>query len=119
MGHKNKLSLIGQVNETLNTKARFGESRYEAKLNDTAKDGIYSYSTMRNYKKHCCYFVDYCKEQHKCKTLEQCRKYVDEWLTHRMGYCSAYTVKLDAAALAKLYWCESKEFGVKTPPRHR
>lgn len=118
MAHHNKESLVRQVDAALNSKARFGQSRHEAKKNDTAKDGIYSYSTMRNYKKHCCIFVTYCKKTHGCKTLEQCRPYVDEWLNCRMAACSAATVKLEACALAKLYGCSSTDF-VKTPPRHR
>ncbi|MBQ9199846.1 MAG: hypothetical protein IJ141_06660 [Lachnospiraceae bacterium] len=32
---------------------------------------------------------------------------------------SAYTLKLDAAALAKLYQCPTEEFGVELPPRRR
>jgi len=47
----------------------------------------------------------------------ECRKYVDEWLLERSGL-SAYTVKLEASALAKLYDCTTGDF-VKTAVRHR
>ena len=54
------------------------------------------------YLRHCCYFVTWCKEQHGCKTLEQCRPYAAEWLATRSDL-SPYTQKLEASALAKLY----------------
>ena len=49
-------------------------------------------------------FLDWCKENHGCKTLRQCRQYVPEWIKSRRGL-SASTQKLDVAALSKLYRC--------------
>lgn len=78
---------------------------------------IYSWGTFRDYQRHACYFVKWCKEYYNCKTLEECRIYVDEWLSSRSGL-SAFTVKLEASALAKLYDCTTNDFE-KTAVRHR
>ena len=51
------------------------------------------------------------------KTLEQARLYVDEYLQSR-SHLSAYTQKLDALALAKVYGCKTTYF-VATEVRHR
>ncbi len=84
---------------------------------------IYTWKTYQAYIKHCCYFLDWCKENHECKTLKQCRQYVPEWIESRRGL-SASTQKLDVAALSKLYRCHhgrgQKPFrDVETDTRHR
>ena len=117
MSHKNRESLIKQVTDILVSKQRFGESKYNAKKDGTYTEGIYSFSTFHAYLKHSVAFVKWCKEQHRCRTVADCRRYVDEYLQSR-SELSAYTVKLDAAALAKLYGCGTSEF-VHTAPRHR
>lgn len=117
-GHKNKKTLIRQVQEALDEKLRIGESKYIAKLDGTSPEGIYSWGTYQSYLKHACYFAKYCKEAHGCKTLEECRPYVEEWIRGRSAL-SPYTQKLEAAALAKLYGCSTKDFDVKTAPRIR
>lgn len=82
-----------------------------------AQDGIYSWDTYRSYVKHCNYFAAWCKESHGCRTLEQCRPYVDEWLATRSDL-SPYTQKLEAASLAKLYGCSTTDFA-PTASRNR
>ncbi len=61
----------------------------------------------------------YAKYQHdeSCKTLEQCRSHVDDWLEHRKAM-SASTQKLDASSLAKIFGCSTTEF-LKTNARLR
>lgn len=115
MGRK---SLAKQIEETLQGKLCIGESKHQAKLDGVADQGIYSWETFRSYMKHANYFADWCKEQHGCRTLSSCREYVDEFLTVRGMNLSPYTVKLEAAALAKLYGCSATDF-VETAPRHR
>lgn len=125
--HKSTKSLIQQVKETLDSKLAIGESKYLAKLNGTYTEHIYSWETYRSYLKHVCYFVQWCKEQaidpalgHKPRTLEECRIFAERWIQSTMdrGF-SSYTVKLEVAALAKLYSCKSTDFDIKTPPRKR
>ena len=117
MSHKNKVSLYMQMTAAFEDKFSPGRSKHEDKAADGISERIYSYSTLESYKKHGGYFIRYCKEQHGCRNLEDCRQYVDEWLQTRFGL-SAYTVKLEAAALAKLYGCSTTSF-IQTPRRRR
>lgn len=110
-------TLVKQIQDTLQNKLCIGESKHLAKADHTAQNGIYAYSTFRTYMKHANYFAQYCKEKHGCKTLEQCRPYIDEWLSSR-SRLSPYTQKLEAASLAKLYGCSTKNF-VQTDTRNR
>lgn len=72
---------------------------------------------LQDYLKHACYFVKWCKEHYNCRTLDECRQYVDEWLQTRL-VLSPYTQKLEACALAKVFDCSSEDF-IKTGVRHR
>lgn len=117
MGRENKLSIIGQVQKSLDSKLAIGESKHQAKIAGVAQDHIYSWNTYRTYLKHGCYFVKWAKAKYGCKTLEQARPYVDEYLQSR-SHLSAYTQKLDASALGKVYGCSTKEF-VATETRNR
>lgn len=119
MSHMNKKSLVRQVQETYDNMLAIGRSKHQDKIDGCTMDKIYSWETYKDYMKHANYFAKYCREEHGCKTLEECRPYVDEWLQYRIGRkLSAYTIKLDAAALAKLYQCSTKDF-IKTPARKR
>ena len=120
MGHKNKESLTRQIEKEYKSMIAFGESKHEAKRSDEGiKDKIYSRSTLKSYMAHANYFAEYCKENFNCKTLEQCRSHVDDWLRYREEQgMSAYTLKLEASSLAKLYHCSTKDF-VQTKARSR
>lgn len=119
MGHKNKLSLVGQIQKTYDGMLAIGESKHFDKRNGGIQDKIYSWNTYRTYMKHANYFAAYCKEKYKCKTLEACRPYVDEYLKKLIDEGkSAYTQKLEASALAKLYGCRTTDF-IKTETRKR
>lgn len=116
MGHKNKVSLVKQVQDVLDSKLCIGESKQQAKIMGIAQDGIYSWGTYKSYIKHLCYFVDYCKNEHRCKTIDQCRQYADEWLASRKSL-SPYTQKMERSALCKLYGCRSTDFKVEIDAR--
>lgn len=119
MGHEKRgLSLVRQIQLTLESKLAIGQSKFADKQTEQGiKDKIYSWETFKSYMKHCNYFAKWCKENYNCKTLEECRPYADEWLKTRFNL-SAYTVKLEVSALAKLYGCSINDF-VATPSRHR
>lgn len=120
IGHKNKKTLVYQIKDTLESKTAYGQSKYFYKLmagNGGIQDKIFSYSTFKSYMKHANYFANYCKSKYGCKTLSECREYVNEWLLTRNNL-SASTQKLEAASLAKLYGCSTLDF-IKTPPRRR
>lgn len=128
-----------QSKEVLDGLKSFGRSKYRDKqnaaaeydrlrpegvskqeyINNALRPHIYSYRTYGNYIKHINYFLKWCEDRYKCKTLAQCREHVDEWLQERIDSgLSAYTIKLESASLAKLFQESSKNF-VPTPSRER
>ena len=117
MSIKNKVSIIGQVKFALDDKLKIGHSKHQDKKLGITNDYIYSWSTYKAYLKHCCYFVKWCKLNHKCKTLDDCKPYINEYLKTRF-HLSPYTIKLEACSIAKLYGCSSYDF-IPTPKRHR
>lgn len=119
MGHKSKKSLLRQVQENLQSKLHPGDSKHLDKQTQGVTDGkLYSFNTFRTYLNAGAKFTKFCKERHGCKDLASCRQYVNEYLEHRGSYCSPYTTKLDAAALAKLYGESSTNF-IHTASRSR
>lgn len=117
ISRENKKSLILQVKEELDKKLKIGYSKHNDKKENITHNYIYSWSTYKTYLKHCCYFVKWCKVNYKCKTLNDCKPYINEYLKTRFNL-SPYTIKLEACSLAKLYNCSSNEF-IDTPKRLR
>ena len=118
--YKNRGSLVYQVQQQLHAKLRISESKKEAKKDGTYKQKIFNWSTYKTYQKHSNYFTAWAKETHDCRTLEQCKPYVSEWLQNRIDSgLSASTIKTDASSLAKLYNCSTKDFNINTPARLR
>lgn len=110
MSHKSKMSLPAQVFAALEGLARYGHSRHQDKQEGVSGRYIYSYGTMKSYKKHCLLFIRWCRERlperlgRAPRTLEECRPYVAEWLLERQAAgCSPCTCKLERSALSKLY----------------
>ena len=120
MGHKNKKSLVCQVSENLKSKLAIGESKHNDKINGIeSRNKIYSFGTYNAYLQQSVQFVKWCKTKHKCKTLDECKQYADEYLKLNIDKgMSPYTLKLQVAALCKLYSCSSTDF-IPTPPRKR
>lgn len=121
MGHCNKKnlgSLAHQVKVNLDAMLAIGESKHVAKIAGTSSQYIYSWNTYRAYLKHACYFVNWCKKQYDCKTLDDCKPYAAAWIATRSNL-SAYTLKLEASALAKLYQCTAADLCIKTSSRKR
>ena len=120
MGHKSKKSLICQVAENLKSKLAIGESKHNDKINGIdSRNKIYSFGTYNAYLQQSVQFVKWCKTKHKCKTLDECKQYADEYLKLNIDKgMSPYTLKLQVAALCKLYSCSSTDF-IPTPARKR
>ena len=120
MGHKSKKSLICQVAENLKSKLAIGESKHNDKINGIdSRNKIYSFGTYNTYLQQSVQFVKWCKTKHKCKTLDECKQYADEYLKLNIDKgMSPYTLKLQVAALCKLYSCSSTDF-IPTPTRKR
>lgn len=108
-------SLTRQVECALKSKLTIGESKHLAKQQGVADQYIYSWSTFKTYLRHAIYFTDYCKQQHNCRTLDECKPYIAEWLATR-AHLSAYTQKLELSALSKLY---GEKLEIETKKRER
>lgn len=118
MAKRVRKSLVLQTKERLESMCSFGRSKHADKANGGIKERIYSYETYRTYLKQSCQFVKYCRAEHHCRTLAECRQYVSEYMQQRSGL-SAWTQQLDVAALNKLFGTSGDELGYKPPARHR
>ena len=104
MGHKSKKSLTRQVQEALQSKLHPGDSRHIDKHSPAGMESkLYSFSTFRTYLNVGVKFTQFCQKNYGCKTLEQCKPHIADYIAHRESYCSSYTTKLDVSALNKLY----------------
>lgn len=103
--YKNKGSLIYQV------KSRFREldATGQKKALDPNNEYIHSFGTMKTYLKHSLDFATYCRSTYGCKTIEDCRPYVKEFI--EQNNYSPWVKKTQRSAIAKLYGVKSKEFG--------
>lgn len=127
MSRHNKKSLILQVQEVLQSKLRIGQKKHLDKIDGTTSNYIYSWGTYHAYMQQCCEFAKWCKKApvrlevgRKPRTLEECRLYVKDYINNSIVRgLSSYTIKLQVAALAKLYSCRAEEFELKTPSRLR
>lgn len=127
MGRVSKLSLKGQIQQKYDSMLSIGRKKKDDKANDETRKHIYSWETYRSYLKHACYFADFVKEQpaptelgHKVRTLDEARRYVEQFLQASIdAKKSAYTISLQAAALAKLYQCKCTDFDIDLPRRER
>ncbi len=112
-------SLKFQVTEVLKKQIAFGESKYYDKINNQMTNKIYSHSTYIAYQRHSLYFTNWAKEKYQCRTLEDCKPYINEYLQERESKgLSAYTLKLDSSALVKVFKIERADLH-KTPDRKR
>ena len=64
-------------------------------------------------------FLAYIKENHpECTTLKKAKKYVNEWLQHRVDQgLSAWTIQAEAKAMGKLYGITPEDQDYFTPPK--
>ena len=112
MSHQNKKTLELQAVERLQGLLRYGHSKHEDKRQGIAGQYIYSYSTAKAYTKHCLYFAKWGKHSeriraelgHRPRTLAELQPYAADWIREReQAGLSAYTLKLEVSALAKLF----------------
>lgn len=114
-----KGSLIHQVKKNLDEKLAIGDSKHNDKKLGVTSDKIYSWNTYKTYLKHNIYFVQWAKENHNIKNLDEAKPYVNEWLELReKNGLSAYTIKLETSALMKMYGLSSNDV-FKSNARYR
>jgi len=127
-----KSRIVHEMVKSVNAHHRFGEDKHELKKEarrlsretgerHTVK-GVFSYgenSTDATYKKQARTFINWVTEKHpNVRTLEQTRKYVTEYLQDNIARnLSASTVHTRAYALACVFNCDVKDFGVDLPDR--
>lgn len=118
MAHKNN-KIYDEAMQKLISMQSFGQSKHLDKQNKCTQDKIYSFSTYKAYKEKIMEFITYAKKEHKCTTLEDSKKYINEFLKMKIdkGY-SPWTIRLYAAALAKLFQVSSSSF-IELPRRTR
>lgn len=116
-------SIVKQAVDRLQDMAAWGHSKHQDKAANGGKpalEKIYSHCTMDNYKAVAATYAGWAREAHGCRDIDQARQYTGEYLRGRMAVgLSAWTVRRDAAALAKLYQCQTTELGAELPTRHR
>lgn len=116
-----KKSLIRLCVERLLGMCAFNQSKHKDKLRNNgkpAKEKIYSGSTLTNYIAACCRFLRWVRKEYDCNDLDAARQYVGRYLHLRIRKgVSAWTVRAEAAALAKLYQCSMCDFGIRLPKR--
>ncbi len=122
------VSLQKNIKNELDGMLRIGISKHDDKAAGVnTKEFIYSWETYRSYLKQATYFAQWVKEQpvdpalgHKPRTLEEARQYVEKWIQTNIDRgLSAYTIKLQAASLAKIYHTSIDKFNIETPARSR
>lgn len=115
-------SMRYQVQQELLSQKRFGEKKHDARKEEHTQypEGIFSYSTYKTYVKECCTFADWVKAEHRINRLDRAKQFVPEYLERQVDRgLSPWTVKLQRAALSKLYHCRGKDWGVEIPERKR
>ena len=110
MTHRSKECFTIQIQKALDACLAIGESKKEAKKQTSdngrrlSDDKIFSWNTYRAYMQHANYFARWIEKNHpKCRSLEAARPYVNDWIRERINQgMSAYPIKLETAALAKV-----------------
>lgn len=121
-------SLVRQVQERLSSMTAFGRSKHADKQENRQqglgcvpdRDKLYSFSATKNYLAAAVRFARWTQAAHHCRNIDEAQQYAGEYLQMREAEnYSAWTVRLDAAALAKLYQCRTTELDAPLPVRHR
>lgn len=117
MSHENKIDLYRQYSNEIKRMESYGRSKHRDKKDNATKDKIYSYGTAKAYTKECHRYVDWLKDRgHDVRrmTIDEARTHVSEYIQEHNSdpdHWSASSVKLQAAALSKVYHTTSAEWG--------
>lgn len=113
-------SIQYQVKGNLSKKLAIGKKRHKYKNKRGRSPYIHSWSTYNSYVKHCIAFGHWVRSHFGIGRIEDMECFVEQYLRWRSEQgLSAWTIALDAAALAKLYDKHIDDFDVRLPRRHR
>ena len=116
----NNKSLAFQIRGKLKVKLALGVKRHEVKDENGYSPYIHSRTTYQNYVKHSLLFAKWVKKNFGIKDIDDMDIYTRMYLEYRIARgLSAWTVALDAAAIAKLYGCHIADLEVELPKRKR
>ena len=119
---KNK-SMAYQVKNQLGSVTCYGRSKHQDKRvsNNFHPIGIYSVGTYRNYLNKCTAFCNWCKATHGCRTIEECKPYIREYLEAYSEGKSAWSINTVKYAIQKLFDVTNHGFKVDfaAPKRRR
>ncbi len=121
MGRRNsayRKTLNEQAYERFSKMAAYGQSKKADLKTGSTDDKIYSYSTMRTYRKQTKYFTDWMGQAHpEVTSLRKAKRYANEWLDGRKAAGdTASTLATRAAALNKLFGRKPDDADYWTPP---
>ncbi len=113
-----------QVQEALKSQIRFGQSKYQAKLDrepgQRAPEGVFSYRTHDTYVDRGESFLRWAREFHGIKGLADAEKHAHEYLQQRVDQGkSAWTLQQERAALRKIYQNQDLAQNVRLPDRRK
>lgn len=117
MAHcKQRTDIHQEIKKTLREKEKFGTSKYDAKVSGTMRDSIFSYQTAKIYNRECQKFAEYVREvspNGRYTPLKDCLSYAKDYIARNNADTSksAYTVKLERSALAKLFGVDARDLG--------
>ena len=116
------LKCFGQSKHAAKQKQKELDSLVGVKQNSLRVHGIFSRSTCDTYKKHALNFATWERKTHpekEYKILSNIRtEHIKEWLEQGISEGeSAYTTRLKAASLAKIFSCHTYDFGIKLPSK--
>ena len=120
-------SLSYQIKQRLTQLTRYGDSKHVAKKSEGPHPkGIFSMKTYDNYVQKCLLFAEWVKSTYGARDLKDLPQYMNEYIEYRKTVTkgngellSAWTVKLDRAAIEKLFEPEGYKISVDLPKRKR
>ena len=113
-------SIKYQVRGKLSKRLAIGKKRHHYKDRRGRSPYIHSWGTYNAYVKHCVLFGLWVRQHFGIGDVDNMGVFVEAYLQWRIEQeLSAWTIALDAAAIAKLYDCSIDDFDVDLPQRHR
>ncbi len=120
-------SLSYQIKSRLSSLTRYGTSKHNAKKKEGQHPkGIFSFKTYEDYVNKCLQFAEWVKTTYGARDLKDLAPHMDDYLRYRKTLrkkngqpLSAWTIKLDRAAIEKLFEPEHLKTSEPLPPRLR